>query len=1101
MTTTTPAARPLTDTERRALRAIPADWAPTTEQVWRPSAFHVAGLHPAAENQILAGIDEADSSRGESPVGVTIQGYGGAGKTHLLGWVRGEIIRRGGYFFLADFSSGQPFWAEILEAFRDDLARPTDQQNQVTTLLARLAAVATLSQPDVDALTGRAPLHPDHLDRLLAALNRQHQHIVLKCQDTIRALALYASDDIKLQTIGMEYLSSEGLDLPEPGEAASWRFRRWARRDQEIVAEVSTVLAFTAPSVIAIDQVDSLILYAAKTMEASEGRAAHALEELAGGLMALRQQTNRTLCLVACLPVAWDLLRQGTVGTAADRYRKTLILNAIQDPAVARSIIAARFGVWYENVGFTPPYPTWPVTPEAFGTAVDRTPRELLQRINAHLETCLTSGMVSELTTFEPESVSAEQAPAPIPEPALAVEAAHPIDAWFEELRKDADVDSLLDPDVEDDVMPALLTAALDAWKREQGRAGAGFSCDPVPGARPAAFHARLRRVLDLDTEEEAHWTFRAIAARHHNAQIKRLRLALDASGIAAGGRERHLCVVRNPPWSAGVKTRQLRDDMADAGGVSRPVTRDDLVTFSALQTMLRRADPDLDGWLRLRRPASQTDLLSAALADAVPADAALADAVPADVPPAPPTTPAGPAPRAQPATAPGLSSPVAGMDAAPTVAGGPVWIVPPARVPPAENVPDAITVGRARDRSGRPITIPLDSFCRHTAIIGGSGSGKTVLLRRIVEEAALRGVSSIVLDTNNDLARLGDPWPPEHPAGWVDEADRQRAADYLDSTDVVVWTPGLQGGRPLSFQPLPDLTGLLDDEDEFRFASEAAVEALIPRAKVAGGSEKAQMGQAVLREALTYLTHRGQSGLDQLIELLSDLPPEASQLGPVAAGVAASMALMLRTATIIDPLFAGAGDPADPGTLLTPAPGKRARVSVISFVGLGLGDGPAGFVNRLQTNLVAWLKRNPKQGLGALLVMDEAQTFAPSRGTTPARNSTVTLAAQARKFGLGLIVATQGPKDVDNRVFSNSSTHFYGKLNSPSQIEAAKELARVKGATVDRIGRLERGQFYVSGEGVGFHEISAPLCLSYHPANPLTPAEVTARARRGSGG
>ena len=70
-------------------------------------------------------------------------------------------------------------------------------------------------------------------------------------------------------------------------------------------------------------------------------------------------------------------------------------------------------------------------------------------------------------------------------------------------------------------------------------------------------------------------------------------------------------------------------------------------------------------------------------------------------------------------------------------------------------------------------------------AIFAGSGSGKTVLLRRIIEECALQGVSTIVLDPNNDLARLGDPWP-EPPAA-VAPGDAARARDYLENTDVVV--------------------------------------------------------------------------------------------------------------------------------------------------------------------------------------------------------------------------------------------------------------------------------------------------------------------------
>lgn len=63
--------------------------------------------------------------------------------------------------------------------------------------------------------------------------------------------------------------------------------------------------------------------------------------------------------------------------------------------------------------------------------------------------------------------------------------------------------------------------------------------------------------------------------------------------------------------------------------------------------------------------------------------------------------------------------------------------------------------------------------------VFAGSGSGKTVLLRRIIEECALQGVSAIVLDPNSDLARLGDGWPEPPPSWSAQDADRAR--EYLD--------------------------------------------------------------------------------------------------------------------------------------------------------------------------------------------------------------------------------------------------------------------------------------------------------------------------------
>jgi DNA helicase HerA-like ATPase len=201
----------------------------------------------------------------------------------------------------------------------------------------------------------------------------------------------------------------------------------------------------------------------------------------------------------------------------------------------------------------------------------------------------------------------------------------------------------------------------------------------------------------------------------------------------------------------------------------------------------------------------------------------------------------------------------------------------------------------------------------------------------------------------------------------------------------------------------------------------------------------------------------------------------------------------------VTDPLFGGEGEPVDPGRLLTPAAGKRARVSVISFVGLQGDSERQSFVNQLQMALFAWIKKNPAGDLplGGLFVMDEAQTFAPSGAMTACTRSTLALASQARKYGLGLVFATQAPKGLHNRVPGNAATQFYGLLNADVQIEAAKAMARVKGGSADDIGSLRSGQFYVASEGARFTKVRTPLCLTHHPRAPLTTEEVIARAGR----
>jgi hypothetical protein len=247
----------------------------------------------------------------------------------------------------------------------------------------------------------------------------------------------------------------------------------------------------------------------------------------------------------------------------------------------------------------------------------------------------------------------------------------------------------------------------------------------------------------------------------------------------------------------------------------------------------------------------------------------------------------------------------------------------------------------------------------------------------------------------------------------------------------------------------------------------------------------------------MTYFARKGYSGLRSYVELLRDLPDDVSEI-PDAQRIAADLATTLTAEMRLDPLFGGAGTPVDPGVLLTPADGKRARVSVISFVGLQTLERQQSFVNQLQLGLFTWIKKNPAgdRPLDGLLVMDEAQTLAPSNRVTTCSKSTIMLVTQARKYGLGLVFGTQGPKDLDNHIPSNAATQFFGRLGAGAPLDAAREIARSKGSSATDFASLPAGTFYVSAEGAGFAKIRTPLCLSHHAKSALTPEEVTARAR-----
>ncbi|MCV7281725.1 DUF87 domain-containing protein [Mycolicibacterium flavescens] len=1029
------------DAEREALASLRLTWAPTTDDLWRPQArTHVPGLNEYAVDDVMDAFGDAAKDPVSAPLGVVVRGSAGSGKTHLLGQVRERVQAEGGFFFVVELLDAASFWESVRSGVLESLGRPgAARETQLKDLLWELSSIAHVSRAERRAIIGDDDLEPETLTKFVNALAKARRDPVRDCHQTLRALVLLAATDLSVHDIGEAWLQAS--DEFGGDDRSTWGLRASPESAQECVRDVSRLVALAGPSVLALDQIDTLLAQSVSRTDAPGEHDDDVLHQVADGLMSVRQTMRRTVGVVACLPAVWERIRRDATASVADRFREPTPLKGLPSADLGRAILERRFAAAYAEVGFIPPYPSWPIRPEAFADAPDQTPRHLLKIADAHVRLCLKRGAVTEL-----DRLSIEPVDPPDPEPGPVSSA---LDRRFADYRQRAVPAAALDAEGEDTAMPELLSAALTAWIAERDEDYQSYSCDPPPGSH-VVLHARLRQSLDPTTEDERHWAFRAIAATNALAAQNRIKKTWSATGMGEGSNRRRLFLLRNTPWPTGPKTAALVEEFHRAGGRTVALTDDDLRSMIALRDLIAEDDPDLPGWLRARRPAHGLALLQQVLGD----DGRVAPPPPAEPEPVAPVV----------------------IDDTP------------------DFVPDDELPLGADLRSDATVSVELSTLRKHVAVFAGSGSGKTVLIRRLVEECALRGVSSIVLDPNNDLARLGTAWP-EPPNGWR-RSDGERAEAYLANTEVVVWTPRRNSGRPLAFQPLPDFASVLDDDDEFNDAVESAAAALEPRASITGQTQKGHRARAVLREALQHYGRQPDPTLAGFIGVLNDLPDDASGLAD-ARKIASDLGQNLRASMVNDPLFGGAGTPVDPAVLLTPSPGYRARVSVISMIGLPSDEQRQGFVNQLQMALFAWIKRNPAgdRPLGGLLVMDEAQTLAPSKGYTACTRSTLALASQARKYGLGLVFATQAPKSLHNQIPGNATTQFYGLLNAPAQIESAKEMARAKGGLVSDISRLRSGNFYVATEGQAFHRIVAPWCLTYHPPSPLSPEEVLALA------
>ncbi|MQY20165.1 ATP-binding protein [Nocardia macrotermitis] len=1050
----------MNDEQRQALSAIQFSSVLGTEGIWSPLSHHVDGLHPRVVAEIESAVRTAKNRPRSQPVGLVLQGERGVGKTHMLGWLRQHTQEQGGSFFMPKLIVGGSFWAGAVHGIVNQLRGAGDQQ------LGRMIDVLG-EQTGCDnelrvRLRGMPPVDRRNLDEFVERVRQFDEFSMRDYDDTLRALVLYQSGDRDLREIGQSFLSwEEGI---EDVVKARWGFRARYRKPQLIFNDLSALFALTGPMVLAIDQVDTVITQSGRTDEA------RLADDLAGGLMAMREETVRTIVVAACIPKSWELIEQRAVNSAADRFRVLELRTAMPSTEVARTLVERHLAEQYEEIGFEPEYPSWPVAPTAFAddSVAHYTPRQLLKQVTEHVRRCLDLDTVTELEHFG-ETVDA--APAPL----LPAHEMRGFDAEFERLRAAADVTAPLDPATEDERMVAVLNAALHCYVLEQGEEVLNLTLDRRTQVQPA-LHARLRRTLDEASEDEEHWSFRAIGHTNARAVLTRLRSACLEAGVEPGLQKRHLVVVRNLPFSGGAVTTRTLAEFEDAGGVALPVCEDDLRTYSALEQMVVSGRAGFSSWLLARQPAGRSQLFSSSVVGSGLIESSAEAVAVADFPAARESAVVVESIEAE--------SPAAEDDSTGENVSGNATAVPGREVP-------SVCLGRTN--SGREFRIPLELLRKHTALFAGSGSGKTVLLRRLVEETALQGVSSILIDSNNDLARMGDRWP-RPPEGWGD-ADSQRAEQYFAETDVVVWTPGRESGRPIALNPLPDFAEVGGDADELRSAVDAAVAGLMPKTRLPRGQQN--RGAAVLTEALTHFADEGGSELDDFVDLLSDLSPEVSTIRR-APQLAATMADELRAAMITDPVFRGAGNRLSPGDLLAPPPGKRARVSVIS--GIGLTDGQLEtFVNQLNLALYAWIKQHPSldRPVGSLLVLDEAQTFVPAQRPAVSKESTLRLATQARKYGMGLVYATQAPKSLHNVASGNTATQFYGRLGAAVQIRTVEELARARGSQIDDLLKLNAGQFYGATEGTAFTKLRTPMCLTHHANSALTEGEVLDRARK----
>ena len=384
--------------------------------------------------------------------------------------------------------------------------------------------------------------------------------------------------------------------------------------------------------------------------------------------------------------------------------------------------------------------------------------------------------------------------------------------------------------------------------------------------------------------------------------------------------------------------------------------------------------------------------------------------------------------------------------------------------------------LGKDVDKSSFELTDILTllknkNFTTHAAIIGMTGSGKTGLGIGLLEEAAIDNIPSIIIDPKGDMGDmlLTDPnFDPNTFKEWVEDEAKAKGEEPLEyakkiasmwkegikswgqdssrverfsKVDKTIYTPGSSAGVSINILSSLEKPGseIMDDADNFSQYLTSTVSSLLTLVGIEANPLESK--EFILLSQI--IAKAWQSGINLSLESLvgAIMQPSFKKIGvlPLDSFYPQSERFKLANkfnSVIASPSFIGwlSGESLDIQKLLFDKDGK-AKVAIFSIAHLSDSQ-RMFFVTLLLNKIVAWMRRQSGSSrLRALLYMDEIYGYFPPTKNPPSKEPMITLLKQARAYGLGVVLSTQNPVDLDYKGLSNIGTWFIGRLQTKQDI------------------------------------------------------------------
>ena len=955
--------------------------------VFTPDPFDVEEIHADARSVFSRLVGRA----GEAQFGkmLLIKGVAGSGKTHLMRALRSQVHgeQRGFAAYLQMSTRVASYPRYLLANLVDSWDRPYFGDVVPDPALSCLS----------DSLCRDLP--PAILERLRdeAVPESELDFLVKRAADELAALEKYRGTQLDLLHAMLElqrrdpvrrarvlkYLRCEPLSPSDsrmlggitsaPGEVAAAR----------MLAELGRLVAATGNGalVLLVDQLEDIY-----NLDEASNRFRSAMD-------ALRQVADHvpsSVIVVACLDEFYVGMRSCLSRQVLDRLERDLdpvLLTANRSLPEIEALIAPRLGYLFErqNVQVHEDQPLFPFTHTDLEALVNQRTRDVLDWCRAHHEASIRAG---GLVIFPPRPGTE---PAPASEPTLTLEQAY----------NDHSANSHAVPKDEAD-MVSLIAWALDHMCRE------------LPGLPRVQAHVDGTfvdvRVGDLKLGLAL--CDRSPAGGALGKQIDALRRLAAASGSTP-------IMLRSSeyPRSGMLEVAEKLKQLLAEGGRRVLITDAEWRRMLALKLFLaaREDSPNIDAWLESERPLSGLS----AIRDILELDSRAQQ------------RPHGPMSRLGPGSARRSTAPPAARTSLPP----PPVVYRLSRPPISPGV--ELELGVTRSLTPVPVRSNAGRFASHAAFVGNAGCGKTRFALAIVERLLVAGVPALLLDRSGELAS----YAACARAGGAAEASAPEKA-LIDACDVCVFTPGAGRGRSLDMPVVPAGLDQLAAHERSSVARHAA--AALGALMGYGKAKADQTRLGILGKAIELVGRSragGALGIRELVAVLDTEDPDlVAAVGRLETRHFRVLIEHLETARLrYDALFTGEGERLSPELLFgLGAHGRpgRTRLSIVETRFIGEPAAVDFWVARLFGELNHFARQKQESSLGALVLLDAAEQYLPAQGKPAAKEPLVELLERGRSAGIGVLLSSDEPAELDYRCRDNIQTWFAGRVHERAALD-----------------------------------------------------------------